>query len=158
MSELTLGFTRELRATPAQVWRCWTEPELIKQWFAPAPVVTSEAEMDPRPGGIFRTVMQVPEHGEMAGDPGCVLVAEPARRLAWTNALGPEFQPHVMGDGPMDFAFSADIRIEAAGDGCRYEVTVRHATVEAAQAHEAMGFYDGWGTAVDQLEALAGSL
>lgn len=158
MTELTLGFVRDLQATPAQVWRCWTEPELIKQWFAPAPVQTTQAEMDPRPGGIFRTVMQVPDHGEMAGDPGCVLLADVARRLVWTNALGPDFQPNTMGDGPMDFAFSADIRLAPSGAGCRYEVIVRHATAGAAKAHADMGFYDGWGAATDQLEGLAATL
>ena len=103
----SLHFTRQINARPQAVWRCWTEPALLKQWFAPAPVVTTEAEIDPQPGGGFRTVMEVPDHGTMAGDPGCVLLAEPAARLVWTNALGPGFVPNLIGTGPMDFAFTA---------------------------------------------------
>lgn len=156
--DLTLAFTRQLAATPAQVWRCWTEPDLIKQWFAPAPVTTTEVEMDARPGGIFRTVMQVPEHGEMAGDAGCVLLAEPERRLVWTNCLGPDFTVNVIPDDAMSFGFTADIQITARDGGCDYAVTVRHGTVQAAEAHAQMGFYDGWGTAADQMEALAKTL
>ena len=155
---LTLSFTRHIKAKPATVWRCWTEEALLKQWFAPKPVVTSGAQLDPQPGGAFKTVMQVPDHGEMAGDPGCVLVADPAARLVWTNALGPGFRPNPIGTGPMDFAFTAEILMAEEDGGCRYSSTVWHATAEAAKAHESMGFYDGWGTAADQLEALAQSL
>ena len=38
MHELTL--TRLIAAPRAAVWRCWTEPELIKQWFTPRPWTT----------------------------------------------------------------------------------------------------------------------
>ncbi|WP_102107469.1 SRPBCC family protein [Oceaniglobus roseus] len=158
MTDTTLTFTRHIKASPATVWRCWTEPDLLRQWFAPKPVETTEAEIDPRPGGIFRTVMVVPEHGTMAGDPGCILVAEPATRLVWTNCLGPDFVPNVIGTGPMDFGFSAEILMEPENGGCRYTATVRHATKEHTEAHAAMGFHDGWGTATTQLETLARTL
>jgi uncharacterized protein YndB with AHSA1/START domain len=154
----TLSFTRHIKASPANVWRCWTEPELIKQWFAPKPVSTTEAEIDPRPGGLFRTVMVVPEHGEMRGDPGCVLVAEPGKRLVWTNALGPGFQPNAIPDGPMSFAFTAEILMAAADGGCTYTATVMHATEAANEAHRKMGFYEGWGTAATQMADLAATL
>ncbi|SMY05991.1 SRPBCC family protein [Flavimaricola marinus] len=156
--DLTLSFTRTLAASPANVWRCWTEPDLLKQWFAPKPVEVPVAEIDARPGGKFHIVMVVPDHGRMEGAPGCILVAEPGKRIVWTNALGPDFAPNKLGDGPTDFAFSADIVIEPDGAGCTYHVTVRHATAEAARSHEGMGFYDGWGTVTTQLGELAATL
>lgn len=158
MTDLTLSFTRSMAASPNAVWRCLTEPDLIKQWFAPAPVQTTEVEMNPTAGGIFRTVMVVPEHGEMRGDAGCVLVALPDAHLVWTNLLGPDFTVNELGDGPMDFGFTADIRLTKTDTGCDYTVTVRHGTPQATKAHEGMGFYSGWGSAADQLGALAATL
>ncbi len=158
MTDLTLSFTRSLNASPHAVWRCLTEPELIKQWFAPEPVQTTEVEMEPAPGGIFRTVMVVPDHGEMRGDAGCVLIADPDTRLVWTNLLGPEFTVNKIGNGPMDFGFTADIRLTKTAQGCDYTATARHGTPESAKVHEDMGFYSGWGTAADQLGALAATL
>lgn len=35
------------------VWKAWTTPELIAQWFAPG-VVMDVRELDVRPGGYFR--------------------------------------------------------------------------------------------------------
>ncbi|MGO9062388.1 MAG: SRPBCC domain-containing protein [Candidatus Binataceae bacterium] len=31
--------------------KAWTDPELLKQWFAPLPFTTLIAEVDLRPGG-----------------------------------------------------------------------------------------------------------
>lgn len=158
-TDLTLAFTRTLAASPAAVWRCWSEPELLKQWFAPKPVEVPVAEIEMRPGGRFKIVMIVPDHGTMDEDPGCVLVAEPEKRLVWTNALGPEFKPNAFGTGPMDFAFTADIAFAPAENGgCTYIVRVHHARPEAAAAHRDMGFYDGWGTCATQLGELAATL
>ena len=40
--ERELVVDRVLRAPRASVWRCWTEPELLKQWFCPKPWFVSE--------------------------------------------------------------------------------------------------------------------
>ena len=51
----TLVIDRTLRASPATIWRCWTEPDLLRRWFTPDPVETVEAQIDPRPGGTLAT-------------------------------------------------------------------------------------------------------
>lgn len=158
MTETTLTLSRFIKASPKSVWRCWTEPDLMKQWFAPKPVVTSHVEIDLRPGGRFKTVMQVPDHGEMSGDAGCFLLVEPETRLVWTNVLGPDFGVNHIPDGPMSFGFSVDLRFTAKDGGCQYDVLVQHATTEATKAHADMGFHTGWGTAADQMQALAATL
>lgn len=157
MTETTLSFTRTLKARPASIWRCWTEPALLCQWFTPKPVETVHAEIDATPGGTFRTVMRIPDHGEVDST-GCILLAEPCRRLVFTNCLKTDFQPVILGTGPNDFGFTADLRIAPDPAGATYTVFARHADLDGAAKHEAMGFYDGWGTATTQLEALAATL
>src|SRR5687768_16461378 len=44
-----------------RVWAAWTVPDQLKRWFTPAPWSTVDAELDVRPGGMFRTVMRSPE-------------------------------------------------------------------------------------------------
>ena len=82
MSDLDLILTRRLPASPARVWRCWTEPDLIRQWFAPKPVETREVEIDLRPGGRFYTLMVMPDGTEYPNE-GCILLVEPERRLVY---------------------------------------------------------------------------
>ncbi len=45
--------TRVLNAPPELVWKAWTAPELIAQWFAPG-LIMEVRELDVRPGGKFR--------------------------------------------------------------------------------------------------------
>lgn len=53
----SLTMKRRLKATPAEVWRAWTDPKLLMRWFGPENVETIEAEVDPRVGGTYRVVM-----------------------------------------------------------------------------------------------------
>jgi uncharacterized protein YndB with AHSA1/START domain len=57
--ELTL--TRLIDAPRAKLFRCFREPDLLKQWFAPKPYTVPIAELDFRVGGASRIVMRSPE-------------------------------------------------------------------------------------------------
>ena len=145
---LDLMLERTVDVRPELVWRAWTEPALMKQWFTPAPWTTVEAEVDLRPGGIFRFVMRSPE-GKDFPNLGCLLEVVPNRRLAWTDALGPGFRPR---DG--GFPFTAFVSMEPAGSGTKYTARAVHKDTGGRQKHADMGFHDGWGKALDQLVAL----
>ena len=157
MTETTLQFTREIEASANSVWRCWTEPELLMQWFTPKPVQTTKAIIEPTPGGRFDTTMVIPDMPGPISSEGCVLAAEPGQRFAFTNMMTGGFQPQdTSGEG--QFPFSADIAITASDSGCTYSVVVRHLDAAGADAHRAMGFFEGWGTAADQMVVLAATL
>ena len=48
-AEFELSVTRLIDAPREKVYRCWTEPELMKQWFAPKPWSVSKVERELRP-------------------------------------------------------------------------------------------------------------
>ncbi|CAA9892839.1 hypothetical protein METHB2_840005 [Candidatus Methylobacter favarea] len=70
--ELDLMFERVVEVPRELVWEAWTTPEKLKPWFCPLPWLTIDCEIDLRPGGIFRTVMQSPE-GQNFPNAGCYL-------------------------------------------------------------------------------------
>lgn len=150
--ELDLVIERTTTVSPEKVFAAWTQPDLLVQWFTPAPYQTLEAEIDLRPGGIFRTVMASPEGEVFEAGVGCVLEVIENRRLVWTGALGPDFRPNELGED--DMPFSAIITIEPHEGGTKYSALARHSKAEHAQRHADMGFVDGWGAAFDQLVAL----
>lgn len=56
-----LVLTRDIDAPREKLFRAWTQPELLKQWFAPLPFTTPHAELDVRPGGSSVIVMRGPD-------------------------------------------------------------------------------------------------
>lgn len=147
-----LILTRILEAPAGKLFRCWTEPALITQWFTPPPWKTIHAEVDLRPGGASLVVMQGPD-GEQMPNRGLYLEVIPGRKLVFTDAFVSAWEPS--GNAFM----VATLTFEDIGDGrTRYTARVTHWTAETREAHEKMGFHEGWGIATTQLEALARTL
>lgn len=142
-----LLFTRLVPLPARLLWRGWTEPALLTSWFTPAPWRTLEAEVDLRPGGIFRALMRGPE-GQQHDHLGCWLEVVPHTRLVWTDALLPGFRP-----APNPFV-TAVLTFEEEAGGTRYTARVMHKDEADRERHEAMGFQEGWGKALDQLVEL----
>ena len=157
---LDLVLERTLDAPVDLVWKAYTDPEHLKRWFAPKPFEISEIELDLKPGGIFRIRMVGPDGFDTGhGTPGCVLEVIEGRKLAWTSALGPGYRPNVAGEGCESFPMTAIITFADAGGGkTHYKALALHKDIADKDAHEKMGFHDGWGTTAGQLEELARSL
>ena len=143
-----LVFRRRVPLSPETLFRAWTEPAWLTRWFTPAPWRTLEAEVDLRPGGIFRTVMRGPD-GETHDNAGCWLEVVPYQRLVWTDAFLPGWQP-----APEPFVTVILTFVAGEGDTL-YTAIARHKNADHRARHDAMGFQTGWGAALDQLVALA---
>lgn len=146
MHELTLS--RLIPAPRPIVWRCWTEPELIKQWFTPRPWTTPVVEIDLRPGGASYMMFRGPQ-GEEFPNRGVYLEVVPQQRLVFTDAYVEAWVPSA------EPFMTAIISLADEDGGTRYEARVRHWSAEAMQRHADMGFHEGWGKAADQLAQLA---
>ena len=152
-----LVLERTLKAPRELVWKAWTDPALLKQWFAPRPYEITELDLDLRPGGAFRIRMIGPDGFDTGhGTPGCVLEIVDRQRLAWTSALGPDYRPAELGEGCESFPMTAIITLaDAPGGGTLYRAVALHRNVADRDMHASMGFEDGWGTCAAQLDELA---
>ena len=149
MHELSL--TRLIDAPRDKLFRCWTEPALIVQWFTPPPWRTIHAETDVRPGGASYIVMKGPDGTEMPNR-GVYLEVVKNEKLVFTDAYESAWVPSGKA------FFTCILTFADEGGKTRYRARALHWNAEDSKAHEAMGFHVGWGTATDQLEALAKTL
>src|SRR6185295_16839673 len=135
-----------------KVFRAWTEPELIKQWFTPRPWITPIVEVDLRPGGANLIVMRGPDGNEFPNR-GIYLEVVRNERLVFTDAYTKAWEPS---EKPF---MTVVLTFEDAGSGrTNYTARVLHWTVADREAHEKMGFHEGWGQCATQLEAVASAL
>ena len=146
-----LVLTRLIDAPREALYRCWTEPQLITQWFTPPPWTTPHAEMDVRAGGSSRVVMRGPDGQDMPNR-GVYLEVVPNERLVVTDAFTKAWEPS---EKPF---MTVILTFEDEGGKTRYTARVRHWTVADREAHEKMGFHQGWGICADQLAALVAKI
>jgi uncharacterized protein YndB with AHSA1/START domain len=150
-SDRELVITRLIDAPREKVYRAWTEAELLKQWFAPLPYTTPAATLDVRPGGSNVIVMRGPDGNEFP-NAGVYLEVVKNERLVFTDAYTKAWEPS---QKPF---MTVILTFEDVGGKTKYTARVRHWSVADREAHEKMGFHQGWGQCADQLAALVAKL
>jgi uncharacterized protein YndB with AHSA1/START domain len=125
------------------VWRAWTEPKQLAEWWGPRGMTTplESLEVDLRPGGAFRLVMVADASGaEFPSDMRFREVVEPERIVfEWDAQRG-------LGSGSVTVTFT-DL-------GHRTEVTTYFAGFATDEIFA--GSKLGWETQLDKLSALVG--
>jgi uncharacterized protein YndB with AHSA1/START domain len=144
-SDRELVICRLIDAPCEKVYRAWTDPELMKLWFAPRPWSVSRVEIDVRPGGSSLVVMRSPEGQEMPC-PGVYLEAVPNKKLVFTDAFTQAWTPS---EKPF---FTGILTFENVDGKTKYTARALHWNAADREMHEKMGFHDGWAQCADQLE------
>ncbi|MGH8857904.1 MAG: SRPBCC family protein [Polaromonas sp.] len=82
----SVNFTRHYNVAPEKVWRAWTDPKALAQWFGPdSEGVVSLADMDVRVGGRYHIRFGVPG-GEEHDVSGVYQEVTPGRKLVFSWA------------------------------------------------------------------------
>lgn len=149
MPDHDLVISRLLKAPRAALWRAWTEPDRLKEWWCPKPWVTEVRAFELRPGGAFHTFMSGPDGGS-SDNPGCFLEIVPGERIVATWMLLGGWRPAT----PW-LAMTAVITFADEAGGTRYTATAMHPDAATRDRHAEMGFFEGWNLCIDQLEAYA---
>ena len=84
---------------------------------------------------------------------GVYLEVVPGEKLVFTDTYTEGWKP-----AAEPFMTAILILSDTADGGTSYTAIARHRSPEARKTHEDMGFFDGWGTVVTQLEAYAKGL
>lgn len=147
--------TRDFDASPAEVWRMWTEPELFQTWYGPHGFSIPTAEFDLTVGGTRKINMEMvtPERSMSMWFIGVFKEISAPTRLVYTESMchadGTLISPADMGMEGLPDVTEVIVMLEAAGSGTR--MTMVHMGVKAGTAGEG-----GWKQAFEKLaEALA---
>lgn len=105
---------RTISAPAAEVFRAWTDPELVRQWFKPRGGSSPGAEMDVRVGGSYRWGMKLLGHVYYAV--GEYIEVDPPERLAFTFSW----------ERALVQATDSLVTVEFADHGDQTEVVITH--------------------------------
>ena len=139
--------TREFNAPKHLVYRAWTTPELIKQWWSGERGKVTSVEVDLRVGGKWRYVMIANAGFEVAFN-GEYREIVPNERIVSTE---------VFEAMPDDYAVDTLTLTEHDGR-TTLTVLVQHNSKEARDGHIESGMEGGLQEALDKLEKVAISL
>jgi uncharacterized protein YndB with AHSA1/START domain len=150
--------SRVLDAPRELVWKCFTDPEHMKQWWGPKGVKVVKSDMDLRVGGTYLYGMQVPNAPVMWGK---FVYREivPPEKLVFINSFSDEnrgLTRHPMSPSwPMELL--STFTFEEAGPG-KTKFTIRwspyNATAEERKTFDAgqASMNQGWSGTLEQLE------
>lgn len=91
-SDREIVLTRVFDAPRELVWKAWTDPQHIVQWWGPNGFSDTIQTMDVRPGGSWKHVMHGPDGTDYANDSVYLDVVKP-ERLVYSLAGGKEGAP-----------------------------------------------------------------
>jgi uncharacterized protein YndB with AHSA1/START domain len=118
--------TVRIAASPETVWRYWTEPDRIREWWGTA------LELDPRPGGVYR-VHRGEDRAVMRGE---YVELVPNQLIVFT------FGWEGADDAPAVPPGTTRVEVRLVADDGDTIVTVRHSGLPAVHVE---GHSSGWG-------------
>jgi uncharacterized protein YndB with AHSA1/START domain len=141
------------------LWKCFTEPERMKQWWGPKGFKVLSAKMDLRPGGSYHYGMQSPDGHAMWGK-FVFREVVPQERLVFINSFSDEKGGITRHPGnenwPLELLSSFTFEDMP---GSKTKFTVRWAPHNANEEERKTfdtnrdSMRQGWGGTMDQLEA-----
>lgn len=142
-TQTELRMERRYDAAPEAIFDAWTNPEVLRRWWAAAPDwETPSAEVDLRAGGRYRLTMRDPSVGAEHTVGGEYVEVRRPDRLTYTWAWEPE-------PGGPDMGPPSRVTVDFVADGTGTRVELTHSGLATAQSraqHE-----HGWNACFDNL-------
>ena len=133
-------------AAPERVFAAWTRPEAVMKWFGKAPNSLVSADIDLRPGGIWRFVMSRDDDRSI-GFEGQYLEIEPAKKLVFSWA-------HVVehANGEREATPYSRVEVTFSPKGAGTDLRLVHSAVRSEDARRGIG--GGWEAAFTHLQGV----
>ncbi len=140
--------TRVFNAPRELVFKVWTDPEHVAQWWGPKGFTTTVSEMDFRPGGVWRYVMR-DSNGTEYPVKGVFREIVPPERIVTSDDGWDEGNPEGKLNGMI-----VTVTFEEQGNKTKLTLRIMHKSVAERLKHEEMGVIAGWNSSFDCLEDL----
>src|SRR5690242_12076695 len=81
---MEIELQQRFRASPERIFRAWTSPTALREWWCPAGCVAGDIEIYLKVGGAYRIAMSRVGGGETVAVHGRFVEVRPPERLVYT--------------------------------------------------------------------------
>jgi uncharacterized protein YndB with AHSA1/START domain len=141
-----LLITRTFDAPRALVFKAWTDPRQVAQWWGPAGFTNPVCEVDARTGGAMRIHMRAPDGTVYPMTAVFREVVEPERIVFVSGA-------HVDESGKPLFEVLTTVTFAEQGGRTTLTMSARPLNPPPEAAPYLSGMEQGWGQSIDRLAA-----
>lgn len=134
-----------LPASPDRLFRAWTDPAELKQWFGADPSWIQKVEIDLRVGGHWKIEMFGP-NGSIEWLDGHYTVIEPVKRLAFTWQHNSRNQAGQQQSTPL-----SEVNLQFGVHGQATRLILEHRAIASEGGR--IGVRDGWSKSMRHLAA-----
>jgi uncharacterized protein YndB with AHSA1/START domain len=146
-----LVITRVFEAPKELVFKVWTEPEHIKNWWGPKPFTAPRCEVDLKPGGDYIYVMRSPDGQEFPVQ-GKFKEIVKNEKLVYTDDMykQADFWKMMIGDkvgGDVDFStlqLIVTVIFEDQDNKTKFTLITRFVSNDVRDAMVGMQMAEGW--------------
>ena len=138
---------REFDAPRSEVWKAWTDPEILDQWWAPKPWISNTKSMDFRVGGRRLYAMVAPE-GKKHWSVAEFKSITPERNFEYMDGFSDD-QGNLNEEYPRSI-WSVDF--EERDETTLVTIHIRHESLADLETIMDMGFKEGFTMALGNLE------
>jgi uncharacterized protein YndB with AHSA1/START domain len=159
-AEQEFVITRVFDAPRTLVFKAWTEPKHMAQWWGPHGFTNPVCEMDVRPGGTWRIVMRGPDGAEHPAKGVYCEVVEPERIVMtidhselseeWHDLVNPNREK---GKGKPALEVLSTVTFEEHGGKTTLTIRLRFDSAAVRDAFLKIGMSQGWSQSLERLEA-----
>lgn len=145
-----LHMVREFDASREMVYNAWIDPKLLTQWWGPQGVFIPVCEIDPRPGGKMKIVMEAGESlGKFKGtqwpmEGEYVELDKPNKIVFKSNAIN---------EGKVILEHTTTVTFEEVSGKTKMSVDVVVTKVLPGSEFAIAGMEQGWNSQFDKLES-----
>ena len=148
----TVNIKREFNAPLSNVWSAWTEPEILDQWWAPAPFKSKTKSMDFKEGGRRLYAMLGPE-GEEHWAIADFTSINPKTNFKYLDAFTDS-------EGNLNKEFPRsdwDVTFSENGNSTFVDIAIKHEKLSDLEMIIQMGFKEGFTIALEGLDEIFAS-
>jgi len=163
-ADLDFVLTRTFDAPRELVWKAWTDPRHMTQWWGPRGFTNPVCDLDVRPGGAYRMVMRAPDGAEFPVSGKFLEIVEPERLVMTMDCSEHPDSWHDMVNPNRDKTRKPvldcvqTVTFENLDGKTKLTIRTRFESTAIRDAMVKVGMNEGWSSSLDRLAETLGHL